>query len=239
MLEMYLSHYLSKNGIASKADIEDISKLKPLELCEKAKENLLGLKSEFGIDEDDLKIISEGDIAKIIPLFLDVEVWNGDSSEVPRYILEDKRRYNRFVQVMIENLRRFNDNNFIFKKAYKTKEYVFDLLGGQEIKGAHNIFAGLSGGGNNLLPVAGGFARKEFSEMNGKAADSVCEMINCINGLYVSEMSHEEVGLQLMVPNWYLNKKIVSNGEMYCLPAIIKDSKVDVIFSFDAEFTVV
>ena len=251
MLDLYLRQYLLE-----KVDIAKANPDNPGEIGQ----YLEGFMEEYGLSEGDIDAIRSGEPERITPIFLRFddaeaieanlkayqadnglsnhdmeELWkNGQILRIlPDYIHSDPRYYNRFVRLTVESLIRFISGKLVLRKSRQLRAYDFSNLSYQELKGAHNIFLGLSGGEAALAAVAGKYAGKSFHSMDGLAFDSLCEMINCINGLYASALSLENVSLEIALPGRSRDGIIRSNGVLYCLPAVVDGAEIDIIFSFD------
>jgi two-component system chemotaxis response regulator CheY len=69
--------------------------------------------------------------------------------------------------------------------------------------------------------------------MNADAFDSVCEFINCCNGLYASKLSMEDIQIDMTPPLFYAEKKLSSKGEIHIIPVIVDGNQVDILITVD------
>ena len=180
-------------------------------------ETLESFREANGFSTSELDALLSNDIDKIIPVFVDV----------------DLPIQGECVSLFIRSIIRFIDNNIILKKAYTTKEYSFGNLAHQQVVGDYNIFLGIASLGDELLTIANPFAKENFTEMHEDAFDSVCEFINCINGLFASKLSLEEVHVDMTPPLFHKNQKISSPGGIYVVPIIINNKQSDLLFVLD------
>ena len=158
---------------------------------------------------------------------------------LPSFLLNDAINYDRYVNMVVETLSRTFSDRVTLKNMTQTQAYDFENLACQELKGAHHLFFGISGKDSSMLLIAGKFARKEFKEMNALAYDSVCELINTINGAFASDMSHEGIILEVMPPCTCSENTLRTSGpHMYYLSADVYDAEIDLIFSFESEMTI-
>ncbi len=186
-------------------------------------EHILEFQKKNEFTNDELESIKSGDIDRIIPLFI--------SSE--------NNYCNRHIGLALRNIIRFIDNEFLIKKGYAVSEYSFHNLASQFLAGDHNILFGFAGKGNNLLTIANPFAKEEFTGIDEDSFDSVCEFINCINGLFASQLSEEDVDIDLLPPISYVGQKLVSNGTIYIVPIVIDGKEIDLLLSIDTAIDVV
>jgi len=232
---------------------------------DEAEAHLSGFKTEYDLCDDDIDAINSGDISRIAPVFLhfddavaieanlsayqkdnhltDAEMENlwkdgGILRILPEYVRNDPKYYNRFVLLTLENILRFITGDVVLRKARQARDYAITRMSCQELKGAHRIFLGFAGCDGNLLAVANMYAKKEFAGKDNKAFDSLCELINTINGIYASELSNEKVNLEIDVPGIYTGKTLKSNGMIYCLPVLLNGVEIEIVFSFDTDLCI-
>jgi hypothetical protein len=231
-----------------------------------ASRHVAGFLQECGLDSSGLDAFNSGDSERITQLFLHFDdaaavdanlkafqKENGYSDEeidilknseeiktlFPMYIHSDPQYYNRFVIMAVENIRRFVSSSLLFKKAVPLRAYPFSCLACQDLKGAHRVFLGIAGEPGQMAMIASRYAKKDFKEMNTKAYDSICELINCANGLFATELSTENIVLDIKVPSFHDNRTVVSDGFIYKLPVAADGAEIDILFSFDTNLTIV
>jgi len=176
-------------------------------------------KIDNNLSSSDLDAIKSGDIDRIIPVFVD----------------SNEPLIGECIGLTLRNVVRFINNNIIIKKAYKVHEYSFGALASQKIVGDHEFFIGFASKSNELLNIANPFAKENFTEMDEDAFDSVCEFINCTNGLYASKLSHEDIHIDMTPPLFYSEKTISSEGDICIVPVIINGEQADLIVAVDSQ----
>ena len=82
------------------------------------------------------------------------------------------------------------------------------------------------------------YTKEEFIETREDALDAVCELINCINGLYASEQSRNDVKIELEPPNFSVSFAQANCEEMMILPVYICGGDVKYIIAVSKEFSV-
>jgi CheY-specific phosphatase CheX len=172
-------------------------------------------KRDYKFSSSDIDAIKSGDIDRIIPVFVDMEV----------------PFYGESISLAIRNIVRFINNQIMIKKAYKVNNYSFEKLACQSIIGDHQFFVAFTGNNNNLLEIANPFAKEEFESVDEDAFDSVCEFINCINGLYASKLSLENIHVDMTPPLFYINKKLTAKDDIYVVPIIIGGKQTELLVS--------
>lgn len=204
LLNMQGSSYLKFVQALTENNILDIDEIETY---------LEEFKKDKGFSDSDLEAIKTGDIDRIIPVFVDVDVpFSGEC-----------------ISLALRNIVRFINNDIMLKKAYKVKEYKFSNIAFQNMVGDHQIFCGLAGNESALLNIAEPFAKEEFVELNEDAFDSVCEFINCTNGLYASKLSQEDIHIDMTPPLFDTGKTLVSKGDIYVIPIIIGGDQADLL----------
>jgi len=178
---------------------------------------VLNYQKENNLTDEELEAIKSGDIDRITPIF----------------VLLDNLLCKEHIGLALRNIIRFISNQILLKKAYTVSEYSFDNLASQFLRGEHNILFGFAGKGDNLLAIANPYAKEEFTEVDEDAFDSVCEFINCINGLFASKLSEDNVDIDMLPPVSYTGQKLVSNGNIYVVPVVINGNEIDLLLSFD------
>lgn len=190
---------------------KDLMTLDEIEAC------LESFKKDSNLSDSDLEALKSGDIDRIIPVFVDNE---------------DSLRFD-CISLAIRNIIRFINNDIMLKKSYKATNYSFGHLALQDMVGDHHIFIGLACKDKELLTLANPFAKEHFSEMDEDAFDSVCEFINCTNGLFASKLSLENVHIDMTPPLFYSHKKLTSAGDIYVVPIIIDGKQSDLLVTFN------
>lgn len=174
-------------------------------------------KKENHFTASDIDALKTGDIDRIISVFVDTSI----------------PFYGRCASLALRNIVRFISNNIILGKAYKVHDYSFGALASQKMVGDHEIFTGLACAGKELLIIADKFAKEEFTELDDDAFDSVCEFINCSNGLYASLLSQEDIQIDMTPPLFYTDKQLTSKGDIYVVPVTINGEQVDLLLAVD------
>lgn len=175
-------------------------------------------KADYGLSDSDIDALKSGDIDRIVSVF----------------VSKHSTLCNDCISLNIRNMVRFINNNILLKKAYSVNTYKYETLSCQRMFGDHEFFIGIAGNNNDLLEIANPFAKENFSDMNEDAFDSVCEFINCNNGLYASELSQKDIHIDMTPPLFYKNGKLISEGNIHVVPVIINDKQVELLVAVDS-----
>lgn len=174
-------------------------------------------KKNYNFSDSDIDAIKSGDIDRIIPVFVETAVpFSGEC-----------------ISLFLRNIVRFISSNLVIKKASKVNDYQFGSLASQKMVGSHEFFVGFACKEKELLAIANPFAKEEFTDIDEDSFDSVCEFINCSNGLYASKLSHEDIHIDMTPPLFYTDKKITSKGDIYVVPVIIDGKQSDLLITVD------
>lgn len=182
-----------------------------------AEEHLQAYQKENNFTDSQIESLKSGDIDRIIPLFV--------NQGTP--LIEDH------LAIVLRTIFRLISTQLSFKQLCTVSEYSFDNLASQCLKGEHNIFVGIAGKGDTLLSIANPFALEEFDEIDEDTFDSVCEFINCVNGLFATKLSKEQIEVDMLPPIAYTGKTLTSNENIYVLPVIISGNSIDILVSAD------
>ena len=186
-------------------------------------ENALDLyQSENGFTNTDMEDFRSGDIDRMIPL----------------YVRSANELAAGLVGVAIRTIIRLIDNEIAIESSYEADRYEFENYAMQEVEGDHTLMLGLAGEGANLLTIAEPFAKEEFESMDLLAFDSVCEFINCVNGLYASELSHKSVQVDMVPPMYYQSGCINADNKLLIVPVYVKNRKIRIVVATDANIKI-
>lgn len=190
---------------------------------EDIKRLIMEYQEENFLSDENLEAIKSGDIDRIAPVFATT----------------DNPICNEHIGLVLRNIVRFIENQILIQKYYTVTEYSFDNFAGQFLKGQHNILFGFAGKDDSLLAIANPFANESFNLVDEDAFDSICEFINCINGLFASRLSDKEIDINLLPPVSYTGQTLIANGNIYVVPVVINGNKVDLLLSMDNPIDVV
>lgn len=183
-------------------------------------EHLHGFQRAHGFTDEELEAVKEDDFETIIPLFATVR----DTT------ITD------LAGLVMRNLTRFVTNNFYFGRMKKATEYSYSMLAGQKSVGEADIFLGFSATNelDGIIKLAKNYAKSVSVTSSDEVYDAVCEFANLNNGLFDSVLSDDDVFIEMVPPEVYLNQQL--SGNAYYMPVYIDDSEFDLIISTDAAF---
>lgn len=173
----------------------------------------------------DLDAIKSSDLDNIVPVFL-------KESSIPP-IMKD------YIALMARSVNRFIDTDLRLEQAEKVNSITVPFIASQELTGEFSYFVGISGEKEAVLAAASTFGREEFEIIDLDTLDSVCEFINCNNGLYASKLSEEDIELELMPPAMYTEEtRIQTEGPMYRMPMYISGKRLELVICLEAKWQI-
>ena len=146
---------------------------------------------------------------------------------------------NRLATLALKYLQLYIAQDLTFGSPLEIQEYDFEHLSHikmlEEEDGKQNFALSLSGNGVSLLKLANPFIRQAYTEINEEVKSAVCELLNCIGGLFVSELSDKDMEFDVTVPEFFCNKKLISNNAIYCIPMQIDGQEIDMLVTQNAD----
>ena len=154
---------------------------------------------------------------------------------LPSYLLRDPATYKMFIHKSMQMMSEYYLVNPTFDNFTATHILDADFIACQEMKGTHNYLFGITGEQDALLSVAEEYAGRKFSELSSLAIDTLCEIVNTVTGVFVSEVNSMTISIELQPPLKLSDKVLCSNNYIYCLPIEIESGMVNLIYCFDGD----
>ena len=186
---------------------------------EQLQNELQNYKNDCQLTTEQLEIIKQGDIDKIVQLFLDFE----DSIS--------HKIYNDYVAFMLKNAIRLLDETPRLEKTSSPDDYTAELLVCQKIHGEYNIYTAIATDKKTFLTIASKFAGEQFTVIDEMTIASVAEFLNVHNGVFLVNMSNQNIELQMEPHKFYQQAKIEKKEGPYIIPIYLMDCKFDLIIS--------
>ncbi len=178
--------------------------------------------NELGITSTDMAMLKSGDIDEIVPIFLDTE----------------DKRLRRMFTMAVKNIYRLVDSHVYIGKASRVGSLRSEVLGYQGIKGAENAKVAIAGHYEDVRKMAIAYTKEEFIETEEDALDAVCELINCMNGLYASELSKENVVIDLEPPEFFISFSEAKGDFIDILPVFVSGGEVKLMISASSDMRI-
>ncbi len=175
-----------------------------------------------GFTHSDMDALVSGDVDRTVQLFLP----------------SNTELCDRLCGIAIRTFIRIINSSAYVSKAYLVDELKIDKFAMQQLEGDHKIYSGFAADGDDLLILANKFAGEEFETVDLDALDAVGEFTNCINGLFASEMSGENVDLDMLPPVFYENPVTITGKQFCVFPIHVCGKEIKFILSIDADIDV-
>ena len=165
---------------------------------------------QHGFTESDMAALKAGDVEKEVQIFLQT----------------DNPMYRSMFAMGIKNMYRLVDNHLFIGKSYTANVLKEEVLGYQKFHGDQMAVVAISGKYNDVKKMAIAYTKEEFIDTREDALDAVCELINCINGLYATEQSRSDVKIELDPPNFMTSFSQATCQEMIVMPVYLCGGEV-------------
>lgn len=153
-------------------------------------------------DMDNLKSC---DIDRIIPIYV---------YDLPGYAKE-------LIGVAARTIARLVDYHVYIDMPYTSDKLITENLCHQASEGDFSLLLTFSGEEGSMMQTAIGFAGEQYIEEAEDALDSVSELINCINGIFATEVSRRGINIDMLAPSYKTGTGIINAEEIINLPVYI------------------
>lgn len=174
---------------------------------------LASFQTDNQLSDEELKAIQDGNVEGMLPAFVDVV----DS------------RYYSLIGLTLRNIIRFVSSYIRIEKGRFVPALSAKYITYQHTTGDYRGFLGFACQDDSILALADGYAREQFGTVDEDALDSVCEFTNCVNGLYATELSYQNISIDMEPPEYLIGGAIGNTGDFYVLPLFIDGRHSDLI----------
>lgn len=217
LTEGQVNSLLKKQGNAYLAFAQAMEN-QQLMTIEQLEQILLDYRCENNFTASDMDALKSDDVDSILPLFLPV----------------DSEAYYGIAGTAVRTLMRLVDTGLYPDKAYIIQKTEDENGALQKVEGEKGFVSALGGKGNALQFTASVFGQEKFTSVDEDALDAIGELLNCINGLYVSECK-DGSSLELMPPSFKTGIQGFESRKMLVLPIHIKNDCVDLMIAIGDE----
>lgn len=119
---------------------------------------------------------------------------------------------------LVQTIRRLIDRDVYLDKAYIARSLQLDKYASQTIIGDMHIKVYISAPDNGLLAIANHFTGDTYETVNEDALDNVGEFINCVNGLFATNLSYSGIEIDMNSPEYALDGPFISNEKLFVIP---------------------
>ena len=119
---------------------------------------------------------------------------------------------------LVQTIRRLIDRDMYLDKAYTARSLQLDKYASQTIIGDMHIKVYISAPDNGLLAIANHFTGDTYETVDEDALDNVGEFINCVNGLFATNLSYSDIDIDMNSPEYALDGPFISNEKLFVIP---------------------
>lgn len=215
-----LSMLLSKQGNPYMKFLQLVVENSDISLS-KFDELISDFQKDYGFTDTELNALKCDDIDSIVPIF---------AFAAKPYVTD-------ITALLLRNITRFISGNFYIGHIKKVTELPFNYLTGQHSNGHHSVYLALSTQDENAyLTVASRFAKENFNSVSVDAFDAVGEFINCISGLFASDLSTRDIDIDMEPPFSYTSHSVTGNG--YVVPLYIEGMELQIFIAVDSDIDI-
>jgi len=121
---------------------------------------------------------------------------------VPLFIPKEAESFTEIIATAVRTVIRLIDRHVYIGKAEIVDGFPADNQVTQALVGETGIINCFSEGDGALLKTSCAFGKETFEELDMDSLDAAGEFLNCINGLYASSLSRQNIFLELMPPEY-------------------------------------
>lgn len=179
--------------------------------------------SQYRVDSqlssDELKALENNDVTQIAEIFL--KTLADEQDQIPR----------QYFELFLRNIVRFIDDEIRMETATTVEAYRYDYLVTQGTVGEHCFFSGFAATEAVLAQFAAIYAEEQLSEMNELAIDALGEFMNCHNGLFLSQLAHKGIELDLLLTEVKAGGTVNPVGALYVIPCYLSFGRIDFLYA--------
>lgn len=174
---------------------------------------LADFQQDYGLTNTALEAIKCGDFDRLLPTF----------------VLSDNKMYLSLMSLALRTIVRFVSSYIRIDTAKSVTEYSARYIARQKTIGAYEGFLGFASDTDAILTIANGYAGEYFERPDMDALDSVGEFTNCINGLHATDLSYQDIPIDMLPPEYLFDSGIKDPDGFFVLPIYIIGKKIDMI----------
>lgn len=157
---------------------------------------------------------------------------------MPIFLYNQPEMLRELASVITRTLVRIVDFHTFINKPSTISEYPYKAICSQAIGGDHRFLTAFSGDAqNSFMDIAVAFAGADNVDTKEDAVDALCELVNCVNGLYASDMSNRDVDIDMEAPIGTLEEGVLKADKILCIPAYVCGKQIDILLTMDQEHT--
>lgn len=181
-------------------------------------------KEDCQLSDQELEILKQNNIDETVRALIDFNT--------PSY----NEIFYKYAALMIKNIMRLlNERPYIKKEKLPTK-YMAECLVSQEIKGKYRLYTGIAANKDVFLRLASNYAHEKLTELDELAKDSLAEFLNVHNGVFLVNLSKQNIELDMNPQQFHSPKNIKKSGT-YIIPIYLTEGQIYLIVSHKKFFS--
>ena len=179
-------------------------------------------RKSIGFAPEELEALKNDDIDKIVPMF---------AYASKPYITD-------IAALALRNITRFVTSNYYIGKIEHVNNFEYRAFAGQRCEGDVNSVIGFAvkNDPQAFIDIAKGYSKSDDFQFGLESYDAVGEFINCIDGLFSSALSNENIDIEILPQFAYENQ--IAKGNAYVLPIYINGCEVSLYIAVDSDVTI-
>ncbi len=175
-------------------------------------------KKDNQLSDKELNILKQGNIDNIVRTLIN---FNASTYNEAFY---------KYTILLIKNIIRFlNEKPYIKKEKHPTK-HLAKYLVKQQIKGKYRIHTGIEADENIFINLATNYAQEKLTKLDEFTKDSLREFLNVNNGIFLMNLSKQNIELHMTPPQFH-QKKHIKKSHTYIIPIYLKKGEIHLIIS--------
>ncbi len=183
---------------------------------------LTNYQQEKGLTDDQMESLKRGDLEAIVPIFLDTK----------------DEEYVAVITYGIKNIFRLVDAHMAIDYSYKCTNIKQECVSYQKFNGDVCATVAIVGKDEDIQHMAKCYTKEEFIETKEDALDAMCELINCINGLYATDRSKKGKKIELEPPLFITKFADIAGEDVHVIPVYSGEAEVYFVVSLGSDVVV-
>lgn len=165
-----------------------------------------GYQIENGFDDEQIESLKKADTEAIVRM----------------YIPDEAQDYFSHALLAFRMVLRCIDRHAYVGKASIVNTFDASFPVSQKLDGISGRDTAITDGNGGMCKAASIFGRLEMTELDEDVQDACGEILNCLNGMYVSMMSQKDIELELLPPELHKSSTFQNEG-IFVLPIYLGD----------------
>ncbi|MFI3202049.1 MAG: chemotaxis protein CheX [Eubacteriales bacterium] len=189
---------------------------------EEINNNLTAFQTDHSFTQMNMEDLKSCSVARIIPLYL---------FQQPSFTQD-------FCGLFMRTIIRLLDYRVYICKPYIVDQVQAKCLSMQQLIGDHSVLCSLHSEPEQMISVAKLFAGDKYINTSEDALDALCELINCVNGMFATDLATENIDLDMDIPHYYSEELTLASESILCLPIKFPNCEITVSITIDHEFEI-